>query len=73
MTFPTEAEVIRRQVAEFQAKTPSERFQALAELIAFGEAILASSPNREAAERLREADRDAWRRAHRELMARHAT
>jgi hypothetical protein len=70
--FPREADRIYEEACRFRQLSSNERFLRIVDLIGAGEALLASSPRRDAARRLREQDEEDWRRTLRELFARHA-
>jgi hypothetical protein len=69
--FPREADTIYEQAAAFRRLSPTERLLAILDLIASGVALMAQSPNAEAAQRLREAQEAEWQRVQKELFARH--
>jgi hypothetical protein len=69
--FPSEADKIYREAQAYRRLSPTDRLLALLDLIASGMAILEQSPQREAAEALREAQEAEWRRIQKELFARH--
>ncbi len=70
--FPSEVEVIREQVRQYRLLSPSERMLAIFDLMASGLALLSQSPQREAAQRLRDEQEQEWKRIRRELFKRHA-
>jgi hypothetical protein len=69
--FPNHAEELHRRGAEFQRLPPQQRFDVILDLIASGEQLFAASPHRQAGERLRAGQEEEWRRALREVFARH--
>jgi hypothetical protein len=71
--FPPEAEKIYREAQAYRRLSLTDRLLALLDLIASGMAILEQSPQREAAEALREAQEAEWRRIQKELFARHGS
>ena len=70
--FPNEQERVRRDAVRFRQLSSSERFERILELLATGESLLAASPNREAARRLREQDELEWRRRIGEVFSQYA-
>jgi hypothetical protein len=56
---------------EFQRLSPSDRWNEIAALMAFGWATVQSSPHREAIERQMSAQEQRWREIQTELFARH--
>jgi hypothetical protein len=71
LTFPDSRAQARRAAAEFQRLTPEERWRELAGLMAFGLAMVKSSPHREAIERRMQEQEAQWRQIQQELFARH--
>lgn len=69
--FPNEADQIFEEAEAFRRRSPTERFLAIVDLIASGESIMAHSPRRQEAIRLRQIQEDEWQRAHKELFARY--
>jgi hypothetical protein len=69
--FDRLAKVAAERARAFQRLSPDERFQAIFDLIASGESILAQSPHRQAGIRLRQAREAEWKRIQRELFSRH--
>ena len=69
--FPNEADKIREEAAAFRRLSPAERLRAFLDLIASGATLLEHSPNREAIVRQQQAHEEEWRKAFRELFARH--
>jgi hypothetical protein len=69
--FPREADKIYAEAVAYRRLSPSERFLALLDLIAAGEALMRQSPHREAARQLQAAQEAEWRRIQRELFTRH--
>lgn len=69
--FPNQADEVYREAEEFRQLSSSERFLAIVDLMAAGDAMLASSPHRDAALRQCEAYEEAWQRAYRKLFADH--
>jgi hypothetical protein len=71
--FPSEADKIFEEAQAFRRLSPTERFLQILELIDFGVTMLEQSPNREAAERVRQEQEDEWQRLQKEFLARHAS
>ena len=71
--WPREADRIREEAAAYQRLTPTERLRAIFDLIASGAALLEYAPRREIARQLRASQEEAWRRAMKEVFARHAS
>ncbi len=69
--FPSEADKIYEEAEAFRRLSPTERFLKILGLIAFGKKLMEHSPNREAAQRLRQQDEEEWQRIQKELLARH--
>jgi hypothetical protein len=69
--FPNDAEKIHREALAFRRLSPRERVLAILDLIAVGATLLNQSPSRDAAERFRQEQKALWRRANKELFARH--
>jgi hypothetical protein len=69
--FPPDREKIYQEALAFRRLSPDERFQAILEVIALGAAMMEESPHREAMRRLQQAHEEAWKKAQRELFARH--
>jgi hypothetical protein len=69
LRFPDEADVIREEAERFRRLSPTERFLAIVDLMASGQAIMRDSPHRLWAEQQRAAEKEEWRRFHRELFA----
>lgn len=69
--FPNEAEQMQLAAQEFRKLSARDRFLAILDLIASAEAIMARSPNRETANRLREIEEEKWRQTQKELFARY--
>ena len=67
--FPDERDRIHEEAQRFRQLSSSERFERVLDLVAFGRSFLETSPNRDAARRLREQDEKEWRRRFRELFA----
>jgi hypothetical protein len=72
ITFPSEADTIHKEALEFRRLSSTERFLAILDLIASGEALLNQSPNRARSLSLHDEHEALWQRAQRELFARHA-
>lgn len=71
LRFPNEADKIYEAALRYRRLSPTERFLAIVDLIASGATLLAASPRRDAAARLRQAQEEEWRRIQKELFARH--
>lgn len=69
--FKNEEDAIAAEAAAFRRLSPGQRLHAIIDLIGAGMAILQHSPHREAMQRLQQAHEDEWRRAQKELFARH--
>lgn len=69
--FPSEREKILQEALAFRRMSPEQQTRAFLELLALGEAILKESPHREAILRQQQAEKEDWRKAHKELFARH--
>ncbi len=69
--FPPEGEEVWQDTQEFQRLSPTERFLAIMELIAFGEAMLKASPQRAFAEQHCQLQEENWQQIHKELFAHH--
>lgn len=69
--FPRERDKIYQESLAFRRLSPDERFQAILEVIALGAAMMNESPHREAMLRLQQAHEEAWKKAQKELFARH--
>ena len=69
--FPNEADKIREEAQAFRRLSPTERMLAILDLAASGERMMRDSPGRDTANRLRMEQEVEWRRAYRELFARH--
>jgi hypothetical protein len=72
-SFPNEARKIREEALKFRRLSPDERFTRILDLIGSGEALMADSPKREIAQRLRERDEAEWRRRMKELIDHYVT
>ncbi|HUG91049.1 MAG TPA: hypothetical protein VML55_09460 [Planctomycetaceae bacterium] len=71
--FPDEAQKIREEALEFRRLSSEERFARIFDLIASGQVLMAASPKREIAQRLREQDEAEWQRRMKELITRYDT
>ncbi len=71
LRFPSEAEQVYRDVQKFRRLTPTERFLAIVDLMASGQALMMASPHREAAEQQRKREKEELRSFYRELLAHH--
>jgi hypothetical protein len=69
--FPNEARKIREESLKFRQLSPDERFTRILDLIGSGQTLLADSPKRQIAQRLREQDEAEWRRRMKELIEQH--
>ena len=71
LKFPDHHEEARQRAAEFQRLSPDDRWREMAAMMAFGWAMVQSSPRRAAIElRMDEQEQD-WQRIQKELFARH--
>jgi hypothetical protein len=71
LQFPDPREEARRRAAAFQRLPPEARWRELGSLMAFGWAMVKSSPNREAIERRMAEDERRWREIQQDLFNRH--
>jgi hypothetical protein len=71
LKFPDRMEEARKRAEEFQRLSPDDRWREIAALMAFGLAMVRSSPQREAIERRMDEQEQEWRRVQKELFARH--
>jgi hypothetical protein len=62
---------MREAAAAYQRLTSTERLEAIFDLIASGVALMEQAPWREIAQQLRASQEEAWRRAMKEVFARH--
>ena len=69
--FPSEADKIYQEALAFRRLSPPERVRAMFDMIASGMRMLETSPKRETARRLQEAQEAEWQRIQKELFARH--
>jgi hypothetical protein len=69
--FPSEVEVIRRDVARYAHLTPSQKLEAMLAFLEDGAKLAASSPNRVGAERVRAREREQWKEQFRQLCRKH--
>jgi hypothetical protein len=69
--FPDRHEEARRRALEFQRLSSDEKWQRIAALMAFGLAMVKSSPHRAAIEKRMEEEEQEWRRVQKELFARY--
>jgi hypothetical protein len=69
--FPDEARKIREEALKFRRLSPDERFTRILDLIGSGAMLMADSPKRDIARRLREHDEAEWRRRIKELINNH--
>ena len=69
--FPQEKDKIYQEALAFSRLSPDERFQAILDVIALGAAMMKESPHREAMLRLQQAHEEQWKKAQKELFARH--
>ncbi len=69
--FPLERDKIYQEALSFRGLSPDERFRAILDVIALGASMMHDSPHRDAMLRLDRAQKEAWKKAHRELFARH--
>ena len=71
LQFPDPQTEARRRAEEFQRLSPTERWNDIAALMAFGWAMVRSSPNRAAIEKRMEEQEMRWQQIQEELFARH--
>jgi hypothetical protein len=71
--FPNEADVIFQEAQAFRRLTPTERFLAIVDLMASAETLMQTSPHGAAGKQQRAAEKEEWRRIHREIFARHGS
>lgn len=71
LQFPDHHEESRCRGSEFQRLSPTDRWNEIAALMAFGWATVRSSPHRKAIELQMDAQEDRWREIQAELFARH--
>jgi hypothetical protein len=69
--FPPEREKIYQEALAFRRLSPDARFQTILEVIALGAAMMEESPLRETMWRLQQAHEEQWKKAQKELFARH--
>lgn len=69
--FPEESEKIYREALAFRSLSPEERTRVMLDVIGLGAAMIDESPHREAMLRLHRAHEEEWKRAQKELIARH--
>jgi hypothetical protein len=69
--FPPEADEIYEEAKEFRSLSSTERLDAILDLMASSMALMEHSPHREASLLLQEKDEEEWRKAQKELFARH--
>jgi hypothetical protein len=71
LEFPDPQAEARRRAAEFQSRSPAERWRELGALMAFGWAMVRSSPRRQVIEANMLRDELKWRQIQEELFRRH--
>lgn len=71
LTFPDPQAEARKRAEEFRRLSPDDRWRELAALMAFGWAMVKSSPRREAIERRMAEQEREWQTIQAELFARH--
>jgi hypothetical protein len=71
LNFPDHHEVARKRAEEFQRLSVGERIAQLADMMAFGWALVESSPDRAAIESQMNAQEEVWRKSQADLFARH--
>ena len=69
--FPPEGDRIYEESVAYRRLDSTERFLALADLMASGQSLLKQSAHRGAGSCLQQAQEAEWRRAQKELFARH--
>jgi hypothetical protein len=71
ISFPNQADRIYEEASEFRRLSPDDRLSRMLDLIASGETLMARSPKREIASKLREQSEADWQRAFKQLFADH--
>jgi hypothetical protein len=71
LEFPDPMEEAARRAREFQRLSPEERWREMAALMAFGWAMVRSSPQRDVIEKRMQEQELQWRKIQKELFARH--
>ncbi|MCI0637508.1 MAG: hypothetical protein L0Y72_01290 [Gemmataceae bacterium] len=71
--FPDPQELARKRAEEFQRLTPDERWREMAALMAFGWAMVRSSPHRDAIEKRMEEHERQWRKIQKEIIVKHGS
>jgi hypothetical protein len=69
--FPSEVEVIRRDVARYAHLTPSQRWEVMLAFLEEGAKLAENSPNRVRARRLRQKERQERRQLLAEFIKKH--
>jgi hypothetical protein len=69
--FPDPSEEAHRRAAEFQSLNPDQRWREMAALMAFGWAMVRSSPRRADIENRMNEQEVRWQKLQQELFARH--
>jgi hypothetical protein len=69
LQFPDPREEVRRRSLEFQRLTPEDRWHEIVGLMAFGWAMIRSSPEREAIEKRMDEQEREWQRIQQRLFA----
>jgi hypothetical protein len=71
LKFPDPMEEARKRAAEFQRKTDDERWREIFAMMAFGWAMVKSSPDRDAIERRMTEQEIHWQQIQKDLFSRH--
>jgi hypothetical protein len=69
--FPDQATRVYQRAEAYRRLTPDQRLLAILDVIESGVALLEHSPHKEAGHLMRQAQEAEWRRAMKELFARH--
>jgi hypothetical protein len=69
--FPDDKDKIYQDALAFRGLSPRERSQAILDVIALGAAMMEQSPHREAMLRLHQQQAEEWKKAQKDLFARH--
>lgn len=71
ISFPVERDKIYRDALEFRRLSAEQRARVLMDIISLGAAMMEESPHRGAMVRLQQAHENEWKKAQKELFARH--
>jgi hypothetical protein len=69
--FPDEMQKLHDEAEAFRRLPPSDRFLVIVDLIASGERLMAESPHREFARKLKQQQEEQWHKIQRELFVRY--